>query len=214
MYHIVFNSPRHRQTSYYVRNKTNKSSTFNQFELETIRASIKSRWALHGYGHLDVQKHIWNVEDKAFPNNASSPSRQLNGHIITVETPADVIWFRMNAEHVAKHGCKMTEIYKDLDLDLIQDISTQVSALKAKQEAQTYAVQYTGNAYYSMSRFSEARTESYIDQEDMDTSAKFIKELTNFQSFLNLKVNETTEELKILGNKLKDHLKTHRTEIS
>lgn len=116
MFHLVFRGPKHLTNPHYMPRKTNRGSTHNQFELDTIRASIKSRWELHGFGTLELQKSVWSVDEKKHTNSTYSYiHKYMQGHIITVEAAADVMWFRLNYENVSKNGCKLTEIYKDLD---------------------------------------------------------------------------------------------------
>jgi hypothetical protein len=44
----------------------------------------------------------------------------MNGHIIEVEETTSVLWFRLNDTNVSKNRCKLVEIYKDLDLQFIE----------------------------------------------------------------------------------------------
>lgn len=154
MYHLVFRNAKHSQNPYYLARKTRLSSTHNQFQLDTIRGSIKSRWDLHGFGTLETQRLIWRVEEQQANNNSYMIHSHMQGHIITVDSATDVMWFRLNYENVAKNGCKLTEIYRDLDLDYIKKESTKINDLSTIAKTWSHMSSQMNNSMDWLNRYA------------------------------------------------------------
>lgn len=218
MYHLVFQSDsKHKQKalSYYRRSKaSNPSSTHNQFELETIRGSIKSRWELFGAGDLPFQRRVWDIEGSSL---VKAPNSQLhtyfNGHIITLENPADAMWFRLNFENVTKNGCRLVEMYKDLDTDEIirlADVATE--KWQVHQQLQNDRRYLTNTAY----QIGCVRAESvYLQHEKLADIIGNIRRLTDdMQDQIATVTDRVYADYAGAAEELFDYICKHRTVIA
>jgi hypothetical protein len=219
MYHIVFNSPRHKPQPVYARAKTRLNSTHNQFELDTIRGSIKSRWELHPYGELAMQKNIWNIVNRAFPENyqwnATPRAPLMNGHIITVDAVADVMWFRLNHEHVTKNGCKMIEIYRDLDESHILKLSNAADEIYRHFTANAEGQRSLTGVSDHLARLDRNTLLPMISPEELTENARIITEIASGM------VKQFHDQAELFSNKLKSicadmkqYIEEHKTEIN
>lgn len=217
MYHLIFSSSKHKKsTNYWSRSsyRVNRASTHNQFELDTIRGSMKSRWSLHGAGEKTFQRLLWQVEERA---NVEVPPgllhKYMNGHIVTVDTAVDMMWFRLNHENVSKNGCKMVEIYRDLDEEklgeMVQLFNLRYDELNIRMSLNSYLVQ----SQTQLSRFInhkdvKAQEQWYIP------SFKLSQDLGEFRESHESEITKIKSEMTRLSKKIFAFVEEHRTEIA
>jgi hypothetical protein len=216
MFHIVFHTPKKHgpgTVSYYRRRSAiDRSSTYNQLELDVIRKAIKTRWEVHGFGTQRYQQSIWDLETRA---GKSSPPGHLhhymNGHIITVETAPDVMWFRLNHENVSKNRCKMIEIYRDLDFDWIDKEKEKFNKLHAIVTGRQQMISQLTNAEYNIKKTIDSATGSGIQLDDMflEINGQFDKCVQKYKKELAREKDRMDKQSK----KIFDYLESKRTVI-
>lgn len=214
MYHLIFHSRKHQPSAYYYRQpKVNRASTHNQFELDTIRGSIKSRWELHGFGNEDFQKAIWIMEErmdiKAPPLHLH---KNMNGHIITVENSADAIWFRLNHENVSKNKCKLIEMYKDLDIEFIRSEYKRFDAAYQELTARTSLGSTLNQSVYNLQKFA---THSIIENtHQLNSDAVYLhSRLRTLYDDHTKVMDDLRKDCREIAQKVFDHLDEKRTSI-
>lgn len=217
MYHIVFKSPRHEPRPQYQTVRQKLDSVHNQFELDTIRGSIKSRWALEPFGTLLIQRRVWDIfkksDDKQIPYYQIPPEIPMNGHIITVEKTADVIWFRMNHEHVAKNGCKMTHIYRDLDESVISDMHLKMTTTSHES---TEIAKAMSNISYSVSQFQSLLGNNFVaGYDNMYEKVHNIRDtFATMHGTLTHEREKRRDQAKAIWAECEKYLSQHSTEIN
>lgn len=215
MYHLVFHSRKHQPSGYYYRQpKINRSSTHNQFELDTIRSALKSRWTLTGFGKSDFQTALWDMEDKV---NITAPPGHLhthmNGHIISVEGSADVIWFRLNHENVSKNKCVLHEIYRDLDVEFVnaryQDFMSVHNTMTVRYNMNSQLSQ----AMYALDRFNGSSVTK--GTETIAARTEFaINDLKAILKENQGSVDAERLECKAIATEIFEYVKSKRTNVS
>jgi len=162
MFYLIFEyKPKHQKAAYSMWRSPkpiNRSSTHNQLELDVIRKSIKSRWACAGFGTADYQKKIWEVEDILYGKDTAKDNRLhhfMNGHIITVDEVQDVVWFRLNFENVSKNGCRLIEIYQDMDLAEFERLGNELRVLGAEREAMNRVIRNVESYKYNIDHIEQ-----------------------------------------------------------
>ena len=217
MYHMIFHSSKHKKTnSYWGRSSRsiNRSSTHNQFELDTIRGSMKSRWELHGAGELASQKAIWQVEERQYMEAPTGHlHKYMNGHIITVETATDAMWFRLNHENVSKNGCKMIEMYRDLDEERIQTECRAIIVKADEINSRVHVNSYLTQARNSVNRFVNNK-EIADDPNWYNRATELGLDLEQLQEDHAKDITRLKSGATKLTNKLTEYLEAHRTLIA
>lgn len=216
MYHLVFQSPRHFQESgfYYGRRRktASKSSTHNQLELDTIRGSIKSRWQVLGFGDSPWQSALWKAETDL---EMKAPNLQLhtyaNGHIIEVEAASDMMWFRLNYENVSKNGCKLTTIFKDLDLDFIRERCKEIAQISQVANKRIQTNYYLSNAKNNLNRYFE---QPEVQTEELAAQLDELKAKMDVIYAEQIKIGEAMKrKAKAKSVKLFEHIDERMTKI-
>lgn len=214
MYHLIFHSKKHQPSGYYYRQpKVNRSSTHNQFELDTIRSAIKSRWTLTGWGKTEFQTALWDMEEKL---NMTAPPGHLrthmNGHIITVENSADVIWFRLNHENVSKNKCKLHAIYRDLDVDFILRQHQTFKTIYDRCQHRYNLNSYMNQAMYQLDRFISHDVTKGTPEISL-SSVKAVAELKQVQKDNGALHLQDQEAYTKLAKETFEYLKTKQTNV-
>jgi len=215
MFHLVFQNHKHRSNPYYLNRNTNRASTHNQFELDTIRASLKSRWEVTGFGKTDFQTKIWDIESIVDSMN-SNPHKYIreyfHGHIITVDSSADAIWFRLNHENVSKNGNKLVEVYADIDVEYITSLTTALTARHVEYSNYLNITQVCNNVNYSAYRF--ARNTLYDEIPAVKNGAdKITDAISEFSKFAQINVDRYKKKYLKEARVLFDYLDSKKTKI-
>ncbi len=215
MYHLIFHSKKHQPSTYYYRQpKINRGSTHNQFELDTIRGSIKSRWELHGFGTQSFQQAIWLMEERL---DIKPPPmhlhKNMNGHIITVENAADAIWFRLNHENVSKNKCSLIEIYKDLDTDFINSQYSKFAVQHKELTDRTNLHSTLNNSNWQLERFVK---NSYIEMTTtlIDDAKRLLGNSQRLIADHEAIIENARKQCRDIAQTVFDHIAEKRTSIS
>ncbi|MNK60495.1 hypothetical protein D3C87_796290 [compost metagenome] len=214
MYHLVFHSRKHQPSTYYYRQpKINRSSTHNQFELDTIRSAIKTRWTLTGFGKTDFQTALWDMEDKL---SITAPPGHLhthmNGHIITVEGSADVIWFRLNHENVSKNKCVLHEIYRDLDADYVNTRYAEFMEINNRLSTRYSLNGQLTQAMYALDRFAG----NSVTIETTSIGERSIEAVRNLKEVLKENqglVDKERTDCRAIATEVFEYVKSKRTNV-
>jgi len=217
MYHLVFHYPdKHlAPRSYYgARRRIDRASTHNQLELDTIRGSIKSRWTVTGFGNTAFQKSIWDVESRI---NLAPPNGYLYthmcGHIITVETPADAMWFRLNHENVSKNGCRLIEMYRDLDVKEIERLYAEFDVHYTESCNLNSIQSALGQVVWQLNRITTTQDKNgnpVASKKFLSLHDDFYEERTEVKE----RMEACMKNMKSTAQTLFDYIKAHRTEIN
>lgn len=216
MFHIVFYTPKKHSPSvnYYGRRRhaIDRSSTYNQLELDVIRKAIKTRWEVYGFGTRSFQTSIWDLETKAgkIPP-AGHIHSYMNGHIITVETAPDVMWFRLNHENVSKNRCQMIEIYRDLDFDWIEKEKVKFMELYTEFHTRNSVMNGINNAQYHLRKVYKEANEKEVKLTDDFLSVNSL--FDNCQEEFKKIVIKDKERMDRQSKKIFDYIEGKRTVI-
>lgn len=121
MYLFLFRAPKHGSSYNYYRYK--KSNTRGEFDLRALRKATKGTVKIWGYGthpaHLLLQDH--------------GMGHLLNGHLLEVDDPKAAVWIKLNYDLLGKNGVKYVGGIKDLDIEIMRNLSKLITRLDAER---------------------------------------------------------------------------------
>jgi hypothetical protein len=165
MYLFLFQAPKHGNVYTYYRYK--KSNTRGEFDLRSLRKATKGAVKIWGHGthpaHLILQDH--------------GLSRALNGHLLEVEDPKTAVWIKLNYDLLGKSGVKYVGGFKDLDVEVMREMSKTITALDAKKREVAQHQWTVNNATVALDRlisnFGNDNTHAYLSKDTAESARQF-----------------------------------------
>lgn len=200
MYLFLFQAPKHGNTYTYYRYK--KSNTRGEFDLRALRKATKGNVKIWGYGthpaHLILQDH--------------GLGKALGGHLLEVDDPKAAVWIKLNYDLLGKGGVKYVGGFKDLDVEIMRDLSKKITALDLEKREISQHQWSVNNATVALERlmnnFGDDNSHAYLSKDTTMAAREFYGLLKGDMDSRNLENIDLTSKFLDAKSELEMYVKS------